>query len=198
MDISEAGQINLFAHVPRRQVAVTGAPGVEGRRLYAAAPHKSILTRTGGWRTPCPGAPMEDEMSRRLMMTACMSLAATIGAAAPALHAQPAPHSNSGQCFLSRDWSSWKASPDSRTIYLRVGVRDIFRLDLDQACTNLKSLDARLITKIRGSDWICSPLDLDLRVSDGLAPGFSEACIVKGLSKLTPDQVAALPKQLRP
>ncbi len=144
------------------------------------------------------GASMEIRMSRLLTMTACMALAAALGAAAPVLHAQPAPHPNAQQCFLSRDWSSWKASPDSRTIFLRTGVRDVFRLDLAGACTNLQSPEARLITKIRGSDWICSPLDLDLSVSDGVAPGFSESCIVKGLSKLTPDQAAALPKNLRP
>jgi hypothetical protein len=127
-----------------------------------------------------------------------MALGATIAAVAPALHAQPAAHASSGQCFLSRDWSTWRAAPDSRSIYLRVGVREVFRLDLAQACSNLQSPDARLITKIRGSDWICSPLDLDLRVSEGSAAGFAEPCIVKSMARLTPDQVAALPKRLRP
>lgn len=134
-------------------------------------------------------------MSRRLAILASMVLAASIGSAASALHAQPKP---AQACFRSEDWSGWKASPDSRTIYLRVGINDIYRLDLTSACNTLRDPDARLITHIRGSDLICSPLDLDLQVAEGPPPGIEEPCIVKGLSKLTLEEAAALPKGSRP
>jgi len=135
-------------------------------------------------------------MSRRLILSASLVLAlASTGAT---VQAQPKPAPGSSQCFLSRDWSSWRPSADSRSIYLRVGPSQIFRLDLGNPCETLQRPNARLITKIRGSSWICSPLDLDLRVSDDPRPGEGTACIVRGMTRLTPDQVAALPKHLRP
>jgi len=135
-------------------------------------------------------------MSTRLGTTAWMVLALAAGAiAAPAL-AQPKHPGES--CFLSRDWSNWRPGPDAKTIYLRVGVSEVFRLDLESACPELKEPDARLITKIRGSDWICSPLDLDIRVASGPPPSIDAPCLVKGMSRLTPDEVAALPKGARP
>jgi hypothetical protein len=51
-----------------------------------------------------------------------------------------------------------------------------------------------LINKVRGSDWICSPLDLDLQVADSHG-GFREPLIVKSITRLTPEQVAAIPKR---
>ncbi len=125
-----------------------------------------------------------------------VSLALAAGLAAASAPAQPKPPAQtSSQCFLSRDWSSWRPSADSKSIYLRVGVSQVFRLDLAYACPRLQQPTARLITEIRGSDWICHPLDLDLKVSDGFIP---EPCIVKGLTRLTRDEVAALPKTSRP
>ena len=132
-------------------------------------------------------------MSRRLILTASLLLA--FGSAGAAVHAQPKPASNS-QCFLSRDWQGWKPSADSKSLYIRVGVSQVFRLDLSSACETLQRPNARLITKIRGGSWICSPLDLDLKVSD--SPGIAIPCIVKGITRLTPDEVAALPRGMRP
>ena len=109
--------------------------------------------------------------------------------------AQSDPPQARAQCFLSRDWSSWRPSPDSKAIYLRVGVNQVFRLDLAYACPTLQQSNARLITKLRGSSWICHPLDIDLQVSDGFIPS---PCMVKHLTRLTPAEVAALPKGSRP
>ncbi len=123
------------------------------------------------------------------------SLALTVGLTASFAEAQPSPSTARAQCFLSRDWSSWRPSPDSKAIYLRVGVSQVFRLDLAYACPTLQQSNARLITKLRGSSWICHPLDIDLQVSDGFIPS---PCMVKGLRRLTPAEVDALPKGSRP
>ena len=127
-------------------------------------------------------------------MAAAVSLAIVAGVAGAGAQAQPKRPAEA--CFLSRDWQGWKASPDSRSIYLRVGISKIFRLDLSSACPELQRPNAHLITKMRGGPWICHPLDLDLLVSDG--GGFAVPCIVRGISALTPEQAAALPKPLRP
>jgi hypothetical protein len=49
------------------------------------------------------------------------------------------------------------------------------------------------VSRIRGSNWICSPLDLDLTLSDHL--GFREPLIARSLRKLTPEEVAAIPRK---
>jgi hypothetical protein len=51
-----------------------------------------------------------------------------------------------------------------------------------------------LINKVRGPDTVCSAIDLDLQVSAGTG-GPIEPLIAKSLVKLTPQQVAALPKK---
>ncbi len=122
-------------------------------------------------------------------------LALAAGLAASSAPALSKPAAQPTQCFLSRDWSSWRPSADSKSIYLRVGVSQVYRLDLAYACPTLQQPNARLITKLRGGDWICHPLDVDLQVSDGVVP---EPCIVKGLSRLTREEAAALPKGARP
>ena len=46
-----------------------------------------------------------------------------------------------------------------------------------------------------GTDVVCRPIDLDLKVAGtiGLSP-----CIVKSITKLTPPQIASLPPKLKP
>jgi hypothetical protein len=100
------------------------------------------------------------------------------------------------ECFSSTEWSGWRASPDSKSIYIRVGVNRTFRIDLASACPELQEPDAHLVTKIHGSPWICDPLDLDLKVSVG--HGFRTACFVSDITPLSADEAAALPKDLRP
>ena len=43
---------------------------------------------------------------------------------------------------------------------------------------------------------VCRPLDLDLKVKVGA--GGLTPCIIKDITRLTPDQVAALPPKVRP
>ena len=43
----------------------------------------------------------------------------------------------------------------------------------------------------------CSPLDWDLRVSEGIGSP-SEPCIVKTMTELSPAEVAALPPKAKP
>jgi hypothetical protein len=130
-------------------------------------------------------------MSFRLALTAAFAAAACLGAT-PAL-ADTANHSS---CFLSSNWEGWK-SPDPSTIYLRVTMNRIFRVDLAHPSYQLSDPSVHLVTKIRGSAWICSPLDLQLDVADnhGIA---REPLFVKSITELTPDEVKAIPAKYRP
>ena len=137
-------------------------------------------------------------MSFRTALTAALAAAlAAAGAlsvgAAPALAADTANHQ---ACFLSSNWSGWK-SPDPNTIYLRVDVNRVFRLDLAHPSYSLSDPSVHLVSRIRGSSWICSPLDLQLTVADTHGIG-REPLFVKTITELTPDEAKAIPAKYRP
>ncbi|MGI9170163.1 MAG: DUF6491 family protein, partial [Caulobacteraceae bacterium] len=116
--------------------------------------------------------------------------------AAAGVVAAGAPAAVAGQtCFLSRDWQGWK-SPSPKIIYLRVNVSDIYKVTLSVGSSMLQSPDVHLDSIVRGSSNICSAIDLDLRVSDN--NGFATPLIAESLTKLTPEEIAAIPKKYRP
>jgi hypothetical protein len=133
-------------------------------------------------------------MVRHMMAAALAGAASLVLVTAGAVQAQPADRQT--QCFFPNEWNGWKATPDAKAIYLRVGVSKIYRLDLADACEELQEPDAHLITKLRGSDSYCNALDFDLSVSE--PHGIPTPCIVSKMTQLTPDEAAALPKNLRP
>jgi hypothetical protein len=110
--------------------------------------------------------------------------------------AQAQPTHQQTQCFYPKDFGGWKATPDSKSIYIRVGANRVYRLDLAGACFELQAPDAHLITHLRGSGMYCTALDFDLKVSEDR--GIAIPCIVSGMTELTPDQTAALAKNLQP
>jgi hypothetical protein len=128
-----------------------------------------------------------------------MSIRSTLaGAAAVALMSlAAAPMANAASsgtsCFLANEWEGWH-SPSPNVIYLRVGANRIYRLDLSAGSSSLQDGGMHLVNRIQGSDWICSPLDLQLEVADDHG-GFREGLIVKSITLLTPDEVKAIPKR---
>ncbi len=127
--------------------------------------------------------------------------ACTIGPAFAALlamagAAQAAPTDRPPKCFTTQFFETWKA-PDDRTMYIRVGTHDFYRIDMANRCPALKGFDPRLITHWRGSNWVCNALDWDLKVSRGIgSPG--EPCIVKAQTPLTRAEADAIPRKFRP
>jgi hypothetical protein len=120
-------------------------------------------------------------------------LLATTASAAPAPPTRPslAP----ADCFRSRDWQGWK-SPSPDVLYLRVRG-DVYRVDLmGRGGQPLEGPGKLIITETRGSDRICSPIDLDIRLGDTI--GFSTPLFPTGIRKLSPAEVAALPSDQRP
>jgi hypothetical protein len=127
---------------------------------------------------------------KALMLTVALAAFGVAGLArAETPAAKPRP-----SCFFSRDWSGWR-SPDEKTIYLRVNVSDIYRVDLASGSQLLTWPDSHLVNEIRGTDSICNPIDLDLKV---VQDGVSEPLFVKAITKLTREQAAAIPKKFRP
>jgi hypothetical protein len=108
--------------------------------------------------------------------------------------ATAAPEETSARpCFASHTWEGWSAPGDGDTLYLRVGIHDIYRVELTPGTHVRKDSNQFLVSRVRGSNWICSALDLDLTLSD--TQGFREPIIARSLRKLTPAEVAAIPRK---
>ncbi|CAN7202354.1 hypothetical protein LJR219_000552 [Phenylobacterium sp. LjRoot219] len=123
-----------------------------------------------------------------------VAAALAILAAAPVAHAATdATAKKSSNCFASNNWNGWTTADKGDALYLRVGLRDYYKVELTPGTHARKGADQFLINEVRGSSWICSHLDLDLAISDSL--GFRQPLIATSLRKLTPAEVAAIPKK---
>ena len=131
---------------------------------------------------------------KTLMLMAAAAALGLAGAAQAADAPVAKAPAKTPSCFYTRDWDGWR-SPDEKTIYLRVNLKDIYQVDLASGSTLLTWPDAHLINNVRGTDSVCGPIDLDLKISQG---GFAEPLFVKAITKLTPDQIKAIPKKFLP
>jgi hypothetical protein len=110
--------------------------------------------------------------------------------------ASAADRSAPNQCFWARNVTSF-ASPDDHTVYIRVNSRDVYRLDLMVSCPDVDwNQRVALVSSHGAGGSICNALDAEI-VSQATGIG-RQRCPVKTLTKLTPDQIAALPKRARP
>jgi len=131
-------------------------------------------------------------MKARILIVAAATAALGLAGAA---HAATGGHQNTTRnCFLSNDWQGWRGA-DANTLYLRVHAHDFYKVELSGGSNMVTDPTNHLINNLRVSSWICNPLDLDLKISDG---HITEPLIVKSITKLTPEQVAAIPKKALP
>ena len=111
------------------------------------------------------------------------------------LMATPAAAASREGCFWVNQWQGWSA-PAPDVLYLKINQHEIFRIGLSGKSYMLQAPGMHLVSKVEGSSSICSPLDLDLQISDG--HGFREPLIARTMTRLTPEEVAALPAKDRP
>lgn len=125
-------------------------------------------------------------------LLSALTFSHTTRAEEPAKAAPKAPTPR--QCFYSSNMSSFKEAGD-QAVYVRVGVKDLYRLDLFGTCHDLRWAQT-IGVEARGSSWICSGItDAVLIVPSTLGP---ERCPVTGVTKLTPAEIEALPRKDRP
>ena len=98
-------------------------------------------------------------------------------------------------CFYHSEISGFSA-PDEHTVYVRVSVNDVYRLETFGPCMDLDWAMRIAIVDRGGGGWICvgDPADVVYRQS-GIG---EQRCPVKVAAYLTPDDVKALPKKARP
>jgi hypothetical protein len=121
--------------------------------------------------------------------------AGVVMASAASAVAQPGPAA-AHPCFFITQWQGWKA-PTPDEILIKVNNHDIYRVDLSAGSSMLQAPGVHLVNVVRGGgDSVCTALDLQLTVSDG--HGFREPLIARSLTKLTPDEIAAIPPKYMP
>ncbi len=123
-----------------------------------------------------------------------------LAAAAAAMIAAGAPPANSAdkpgqprQCFWNHQVNSF-AAQDDRIVNLRVGVKDYYQLELFAPCPDVEWTQ-KIALISRGSSTICSGLDAEVVTPTPIGP---QKCMVRNVRKLTPTEVAALPKGAKP
>jgi hypothetical protein len=121
-----------------------------------------------------------------------VATSAMLGGAACAAPAD----TNGRNCFTVNDWHGW-SSPSPGVLYLAVGFRDVYKAELSQPVPGLNQPDTVVISDETGLQTICSAVDLHLILTHR-GGGGRRGLIVKSLTKLTPDQIAAIRKRDRP
>lgn len=109
---------------------------------------------------------------------------------------KPAKPASKDVCFWARNVTSF-AAPDDHTVYIQVNYRDVYRLDLMISCPDVDWNQRVGLESSHGAGGsICNALDAEIvSHATGLGP---QRCPVKALTKLTPAEVAALPKRAKP
>lgn len=97
------------------------------------------------------------------------------------------------ECFWSHQVNSF-ASDDDRIVNVRVGVRDVYQMEMFGPCHDVDwSHEIALVS--RGGSSICSGLDAEIVIRSPIGP---QRCQVKNIRKLTEAEIKALPKRARP
>lgn len=134
----------------------------------------------------------DPKMIRIVTLTAAALLA--LGAAGSAAAADSSPAKPKNQCFWTRMADGFAAA-DEHTLNVRVGVRDVYQFEMFGPCQGIDWTN-RIALVSRPGGQICTGMDAEV-ISH--APGIGrQRCMVRSVKKLTPEEIAALPKRARP
>lgn len=134
-------------------------------------------------------------MNTKLIWAAPLAALATLALAPLATAKAPvdATHKTNRQCFWARNVNNF-ASNDEHIVNVKVGVRDVYQFEMFGRCPDV-DWSHRVALVSRGSSYICSGLDAELIVPSPIGP---QRCNVRNIRKLSPAEVAALPRRARP
>lgn len=112
-------------------------------------------------------------------------------ATASAFGAAAAPPPAKDSCIWTRDLRNHTVG-DAHTLYFDVGGRDVLRVTTSNNCLSAVTSSDPIVLRDRpATGRICNKLDWDISIR-------GTRCIVTGMSKLTPAEVAALPPKVKP
>ncbi|MFM8819489.1 MAG: DUF6491 family protein [Phenylobacterium sp.] len=131
---------------------------------------------------------------RAVALSTVMLAASTLAAWAAPAPKSDAPRLQNPPCFRLNDLGGHRiAGPD--TLYYSVRRKEVYKFTFSGSClAGVTSADPLILEPLGASSQICRPLDLNL----GVGGPIPRRCIIKSIERLTPEQVAALPKKLKP
>jgi hypothetical protein len=119
-----------------------------------------------------------------------LTAAGALGATLPVAEAQPvATHASA--CFRTTQIQNTRMV-DSRTLYIRTSARTFYRMSFAGECDS-QSNGPLIIHPVDNSGQICSAIGVDISVRET-----GQRCIPTDLTRLSPDEVAAIPPKDRP
>ena len=130
----------------------------------------------------------------RLSVLAIAAGGLALAACAPTMDtAQSTPAAEPRECFFTRNVNGFSA-PSDRTLYLRVGVRDVYEMEMFGPCPEMDWARG-LAIESRGGSTICRGMDATI-----ISPGVlgAQRCPVRAGRKLSDVEAAALPPDRRP
>ena len=133
-------------------------------------------------------------ISKRLgrLAAGVVAASATLGAASAA----PAADTNGRNCFTVNDWHGW-SSPSPDVLYLAVSFKDVYKVELAHPVEGLNLVDTVVVSDEAGLQSVCEAADLHLIMTHRRG-GSRQGLIVRSLTRLTPEEIAAIPKKYRP
>jgi hypothetical protein len=130
----------------------------------------------------------------KTISAAALAALVALGAVAPTATVAKSPATPSkSQCFFTRNANGF-AAPDDKTLYVRVGVRDVYEFQMFGSCLDL-DWSHQLALVSRASSSICTGMDAEVVTRSPIGP---QRCPVRSVRKLTVEEVAALPRKSRP
>ena len=102
----------------------------------------------------------------------------------------PAPAKPQSSCFRTSQLRNHTLS--DKTIYFDVNGQSVYRFETSGGClAGVNSTDPIVMSNQTGTGLICNKMDLNISVRGA-------RCIVASMTKLTPEEVAAIPRRVRP
>jgi hypothetical protein len=131
---------------------------------------------------------------KRTAILAATALVALAAAGSAAAADKPSGPPKTNQCFWTRMADGFAAA-DEHTLNVRVGVRDVYQFEMFGPCQGIDWAN-RIALVSRPGDQICTGMDAEV-ISH--SPGIGrQRCMVRSVKKLTPEEIAALPKRAKP
>jgi hypothetical protein len=97
------------------------------------------------------------------------------------------------QCFWTRSANGFAAQGE-KIVNIRVGVKDVYQFEMFGPCFDI-DWSHRIALISRTGSQICTGMDADIVTPSAIGP---QRCHVRSVRKLTPAEVAALPKGAKP
>ena len=123
------------------------------------------------------------------MAVAGLAAAGALGSTLPTAEAQPAPaQANANACFQTTQIENTRMV-GAHTLYIRTSARTVYRMDFANDCDS-DSNGPLIVHPVDNSGQICSAIGVDISVRET-----GQRCIPTDLARLSPDEVAAIPKK---